>query len=318
MTLLAVVGAKGAPGATTAAVALALGWPRPVLLVDADPAGGDIAPGWLGGRVGLDRGLLSWAAATRHTPAATAADLAPHTTAIPDAPGVLVLPGLAHAGQTGGLEEATWLRLVTSAAAPWPAPPTPRATAGQGRGPEPGALAVDLLADCGRICPVTPWPLIIAAGLVLLAARPSLRGVQHARHAAATLTAVTGPAGGAVQLVVCGPGPYEPRAVERAVGLPVAAVLPDDPRAAAVLSDGAPAGRGWERTALARTARSAARHLAHDLAAHDLAAHDLAADPTQTGISVPRAPYGDAGPRTPPASVAGWAAPPAAGTRTTP
>jgi hypothetical protein len=182
---------------------------------------------------------------------------------------------------------------------------------------------VDLLADCGRICPVTPWPLIIAAGLVLLAVRPSLRGVQHARHAAATLSAVTSPVGGAVQLVVCGPGPYEPRAVGRAVGLPVAAVLPDDPRAAAVLSDGAPAGRGWERTALARTARSAARHLHHDLAAHDLAARDLAArdlaaDPTTNRALRTADPYGDAGSGLRPASLAGWAGQPAAGKRSAP
>jgi len=88
--VVAVIGAKGAPGATTAAVALALCWPRPVLLADADPAGGDIAAaGFRRCRVG--RGLLSFAAATRHAPRATAAELAAHVAAVPDAPGVLLL-----------------------------------------------------------------------------------------------------------------------------------------------------------------------------------------------------------------------------------
>jgi len=51
------------------AAALTLTWPRPVLLVDADPAGGDVVPGLLPGRVSTESGLLSWSVATRHLPA---------------------------------------------------------------------------------------------------------------------------------------------------------------------------------------------------------------------------------------------------------
>lgn len=250
--VVAVVGAKGAPGATTSAVALALGWPRPVLLVDADPSGGDLAAGWLAGRVGLDRGLLSFAVATRHTDTPAAAELAGHVVSIPEALRVLVLPGLAHAGQSGGLEPRVWTRLLSAATGPWPAS---EATADE------SGVRVDVLADCGRIGPDTPWPLLASAGVVLLATRPTLRGVHHARYALAALTAGIGDVRRA-RLLVCGPGPYEAGEVGRAVGLKVAATLPADAAAALVLSDGASPGRGWPRTALARAAYTGARSVA--------------------------------------------------------
>ena len=254
--MVAVVGAKGAPGATTSAVALALGWPRAVLLVDADPAGGDLAAGWLGGRVGLDRGLLSFAAATRHTDTPGVAELAAHVVGVPEAPRVLVLSGLAHAGQAGGLQARVWARLLAAATAPWP-PAKPSAGHREGA----AGVRVDVLADCGRIGPVTPWPLLASAGLVLLATRPTLRGVHHARHALAALTAAIRDVG-RVRLLVCGPGPYEPAEVGRAVGLEVAVTLPADATAAQVLSDGASPGRGWPRTLLTRAARTASRPVA--------------------------------------------------------
>ena len=42
MALIAVAADKGAPGVTTTALALAAVWPRPVLLAECDPAGGDL------------------------------------------------------------------------------------------------------------------------------------------------------------------------------------------------------------------------------------------------------------------------------------
>ena len=56
MSLIALTSAKGSPGVTTAALAVALTWPlgspgSRVLLLDADMAGGDIAAGYLRGAV---------------------------------------------------------------------------------------------------------------------------------------------------------------------------------------------------------------------------------------------------------------------------
>ncbi len=246
--VLAVVGAKGAPGATTTVVAVAVGWPGPVLVVDADPAGGVVVAGWLAGRVGLDRGLLTFAAATRHLDPAAGAELgrelAGHVVGVPEAPGVWVLPGLGHAGQAAGLDADGWYRLAAAVAGlPW---------------------AADVLVDCGRSCGMLPWPLLAVADRVLLVTRPTLRGGHHARQAAAVLEAGLGDRG-RLGLAVCGPGPYRPGEVGRVVGLPVRVVLPVDPAAAAVLSDGVPAGRGLSRRPLPRAARSAARQLHAEL-----------------------------------------------------
>lgn len=270
-SVVAVVGAKGAPGATTSVLALACGWPSAVLVVDADPAGGDIAAGWLGGRVGLDRGLLSFAAATRHATAPSPAELARHVVAVPDAPGVMVLPGLAHAGQAGGLDGRVWSRLTAAAAVPWPAASDSSPGSPDGSPAEARTVRVDLLVDCGRIGPETPWPLLSVAGAVLVVTRPTLRGVHHARHAVFGLRAEVGDVR-RIGLLVCGPGPYEAAEVGRAVGLPARVVLPDDPGGAAVLSDGAAPGRGWSRTVLARAARSAVGPLADSAAAESLGA----------------------------------------------
>jgi hypothetical protein len=52
MSLIVLASASGSPGVTTTALGLALGWPRPALLVEADPTGGSaIAAGYLRGSV---------------------------------------------------------------------------------------------------------------------------------------------------------------------------------------------------------------------------------------------------------------------------
>ena len=66
MALVAFASAKGSPGASTAALAVAALWPRDVLLADCDPAGGDVAlrmPDPDGAPLDPDRGLVSLAAA---------------------------------------------------------------------------------------------------------------------------------------------------------------------------------------------------------------------------------------------------------------
>ncbi len=49
--IITLVSASGAPGVTTTAIGLAVRWPRPVVLVEADPKGGSgIWPATSGGR----------------------------------------------------------------------------------------------------------------------------------------------------------------------------------------------------------------------------------------------------------------------------
>src|SRR5438876_11522565 len=68
MALIAIASDKGAPGVTTAALALAAVWPRPVLLAECDPAGGDLVyrfPALGGGHLDPRRRVLSLAVVAR-------------------------------------------------------------------------------------------------------------------------------------------------------------------------------------------------------------------------------------------------------------
>src|SRR3954462_2806651 len=105
-----VASGKAAPGVTTSTWALALSGPRPLLVADCDPAGGDMAPGLLAGRVGLDRGLLSWSTAVRRGLAETAAAtlLTEHAVQLPERPQVSLLPGSATATQGTSFTAETW------------------------------------------------------------------------------------------------------------------------------------------------------------------------------------------------------------------
>lgn len=162
--LIAVAADKGAPGVTTTAVALAAVWPRPVLLAECDPAGGDLVyrlPGE-GGRLDPRRGLLSLAVAARR-------DLQPsqlwvHAQKLRG--GLDVLLGVTSAEQGAGLEPL------------W--------------GPVGGVLAglpqADVIADCGRLGPDGAfYDLLAHAAAVVLVTRPSLGEVVRLRDRASAV-----------------------------------------------------------------------------------------------------------------------------------
>ncbi|NAZ77838.1 hypothetical protein GTQ99_20850, partial [Kineococcus sp. T13] len=68
MAIVSLCSAKGSPGVTTTALLATALWPRPALLLDADPAGGDVAarvPAADGGVLDADRGLLPLLTAAR-------------------------------------------------------------------------------------------------------------------------------------------------------------------------------------------------------------------------------------------------------------
>src|SRR5664279_4468825 len=85
LMLIAMVSGKAAPGVTTSTWALSMAWPGPVLVVDADPAGGDMAAGLLLGRMRAGHGVLSWSAAARRMPAVEASSvIGEHVVALPE------------------------------------------------------------------------------------------------------------------------------------------------------------------------------------------------------------------------------------------
>ncbi len=174
MALIAVAADKGAPGVTTTATALAAVWPRPVVLAECDPAGGDIVyrlPGAHGGRLDPRRGLLSLAVAARHGLAP--AQVWEHAQRLRG--GLDVLAGVANAEQGSGIEPL------------W--------------GPVGGLLATlpqaDVIADCGRLGPDSPYyELLAQAAIVVLVIRPSLGEVLRLRDRVAAVALAVGRRGG--------------------------------------------------------------------------------------------------------------------------
>ena len=117
--LTAIGSAKGSPGATTVALALAAVWPdQAAILVEADASGGDLAfrcrhDG--GAEVATTPSMTSLAAATRgHTDLGSASSslLRDHTQRL--ACGVRVVPGLLGPSQAGAIEHL-WANVAGAA-----------------------------------------------------------------------------------------------------------------------------------------------------------------------------------------------------------
>lgn len=162
--LIALASVKGSPGTTTTARALAAVWPGGALLVDADPAGGDVA---LTSRTveGLpldpDVGLLSLSVEARRGLPDVA--IHPHVQ-VTDA-GLPVLCGIARPEQVAGLGPV------------WPAVASILSRANG-----------TVVADLGRLAPGTPvLPLAHAADAVVLLTRPRLESYAHLRERLAWL-----------------------------------------------------------------------------------------------------------------------------------
>ena len=249
MPLLAVAGVKGAPGATTFAVALAGVLPGPALLADLDLAGSDLSLRYrdpAGQPLDPDRGLLSLAAAAHRG----AADPGPHVQHL--AGGLPVLLGLTAPEQAGGLATA-WPHVEAGLAA------------------APGTV----VADCGRLtAPAAAPPVLRSADAVLLVARTDVASLAHLRErvrAVAEARGVRRPAAGrpaseaagAVGVVLV--APQRERGVDAevqrlldAAGLPgrVLGAVADDPKGALVLAGAARGAPG--RTDLVRSVRGVA------------------------------------------------------------
>jgi hypothetical protein len=246
--LTVVTSGKAAPGATTSTWALALSWPGPLVVADCDPAGGDMAPGLLAGRVSTDLGLLSWStSARRGIPALTAATMfAQHVVHIPEHPSVWFLPGFTNMTQGFSFSGDVWERLALA---------LERSSSAIGR---------DALVDAGRLVGDRGnWPLLRAADQVLLAVRPSVRSVHAAQDATQKLRYELGDLSKVGALVV-GSGPYPSSEVASALQISLAGTLPDDRQAAAVLSDGAagPVTKQLQKSALLKAGAGVAKRLA--------------------------------------------------------
>lgn len=260
---MAIVALTGAPqaGASTAALALLHAWPRPVLLVDADPEAGPVRAGLLQAAFGPERGLAALAAATRHADAA--GEIARQWVQVgTDAHPRLILPGLTDPAQGAAVEYA------------WE--PIARALANL------PASGLDVLIDVGRSnISGHRGALARTADLVVFAVRAHLPGVAGAaprlRPLAAALAAGAPPVPLAALVIeadaACG-NRYPVNEVASTLEAARVGHLPHDARTAAYLTTGGPAPRGLEQSALLRGARSLAGDIARMCAdrAHAIAA----------------------------------------------
>lgn len=233
MTVVTLGSIKGSPGVTTAALALAAAWPstRKVLLVEADPFGGDLAP-----RHGttITAGLPSLFAAARRS-------LAPdvvwdHVDHLPG--GLPVLFGLSGV-QGATANEKAWP--VVAAAL--------------------GGLDADVVVDAGRLLPNFAGgarELLEHSDVLVVVCDPTLEGIVHLR---AALPSLVGEIRDRRLLVVpTASGTYGGSEIAATLGVSVGPALPDDRKAADALANRRTVAR-LERTALFKWANAFIREL---------------------------------------------------------
>ena len=231
MSIVAIVGAKHSPGATTLAVALASAAPadQAALVVEADPAGGDIAAR---ARMSLDPGLLTLAAAGRR--GVTDQLLDGHSQLLESGAAVLVGPSspdqaaTALAGVTGSLVEVLTRRSGVA------------------------------FVDAGRWDPRSPVnDLLGAAAAIVVVFRPTLEGFEHARMRIAALCAFD------VGIIAApvGERPYAAVEIAAALNGMEVNVIAHDPRAATAIASGARSDRWLRRSPLLRSIAPLAERL---------------------------------------------------------
>ena len=237
MAVFALASAGGSPGVTTAALALALGWPSQVVVAECDPSGGDVLAGLLSGHLPARTGLLPLALEAGGGTEVPAEALWRQLIELDEQRNCLLLAGISDPRQSAALQSSL----------PW------IADALQG-------LKADVLADCGRLDAVAAVrPVLSAASLAVLVLRPTLRQVSRAVPRVEMLTNLVGR--DRVMTLLVGEGSASGREIARSLGVPVAGQLPDDPKTAGVLSDGLGSRRALDSRPLLRAATVAGRRL---------------------------------------------------------
>ncbi|HEY3545859.1 MAG TPA: hypothetical protein VGK17_07175 [Propionicimonas sp.] len=243
MSLFTLCSATGAPGVTTAALALGWVWPlvhpdRRVLVVDADVAGSGILPGYAQAGVPAGGGVLALAA---ERTSATADEIVEHAVALDPDARRLVLTGLNTTAQARPLAPV-WRSLA-------------------GAAPALDAAQIDVIVDLGRLGHrYEPTPLIEQADLVTVVLSSSLVSVTAGRSALSALRRLRGP--GATTALLVGEGnPYSAHEIAAELDLDPLLVIAFDRWAGGALAEASSTGWRFDRSPLLRSAREVARQL---------------------------------------------------------
>ena len=235
--LIGLVSAKGSPGVTTAALTFAAVLGIEGLLIELDPSGGSVEC-WTG--TTDEPGLVRSASALRRS--ISAESLAYGTGQAPDGVSSILAP-------TSGV-------LAESAVA----------AIGERLSMATADLNRTVILDAGRWArSQTTSRRLSGCDAVLVVCHPTIAGIEAARSIVDALTAAVGCP---VALLLNGERPYKDREVSEATGLPIVGTLPWDSRALNDLIITGPS-RGWLRTGLARSARSALATVTGEIQAHE-------------------------------------------------
>ena len=239
--LISVVTSRNSPGASTTALALTMAWPRPAILAECDPRGGDVQWGLARGENIGSAGLLRLQLAARRNQSMSES-VWEEVVALPGVAGDDVqkywLPGLLNPREAGSIDWAGVARALS-------------------------ASGVDVIADCGTVFgdPVrAPRPIWNSADVVVLAVRSTMLGVRIGQIAASALQSdlmLTGLGADRLgSVVVQAPGGYPTRqvAAELEATAPMLGSLPDDPVAAQQLAGFNPLGKRFSRSSLMKAA----------------------------------------------------------------
>lgn len=245
MAVIALTSASGSPGVTTTALALALAWPRPVIIIDADPTGGSaVLAGFLRGMVEYDAGLIELALSPLDVADALVDVVRP---LCPPETDVGYVAGIRAHTQAGALRDL-WEPLAVALA-------------------DLDASGQDVIVDAGRLgLAGSPTPLLETADLTLLVTRADLPSLSAARSWADVVRRPgTGWRNGGLLLIGEGQ-PYRATEVTKVLGMAVVTDLPADPAAAAVYHRGAAAPRHFETGPYVRATASAVESIRAHLA----------------------------------------------------
>lgn len=232
--MVAFTSCRGAPGATTLASVVAQVWPgeAPTWVLEADPAGGILAPRWLA------HTTMSWE------------------------PGLLELASARSAIDHDLLRRCS--QPLTDRVSMLPAPPTPgqvRAALlnfGAEGARQLAALEEPVMVDCGRWQPNSPsLPLFRAAEVSAVVFRPTLEESQSVVRLAAELRSD----GVEPVLIAVGDGPYLPADVAAEIGGVTCLSIADDARSAQAILRRGLSSAVLRRSALGRSTRLAANGL---------------------------------------------------------
>lgn len=243
MSVVALCSARGAPGVTTSALALAWVWSgarpgRRMLLIDADPAGSGLLTGFLARGVPPEVGLSSLAALR---PPLSPDQVVACSVALDADATRMLLPGVADPVQAGPLG-GSWPSLLDAA----------RDLSDRG---------VDVLVDVGRVGHrFEPSVWLRESDVVAVVVRGDVASVAPAAAAARSLAAMRGTRS-TIGFVV-DPAGYSVGEIATALRVSDVLVVPRDEWAARALNAGATAGWRFDRSPLLRAAQSVVGRLA--------------------------------------------------------